>query len=264
VDDLLTRYRCEPCNLDFGADFPLAAGGVRVCPQCQGPLKTEISRQAHSLAVLYLRAFAYPFRPVVLLWTVCVCVAAVFVGFVPLIGGLLAASIEIGYGLLVLRTTAHGSNDLTLDASDVGPIHQWFAPLIRYLLAAAFAFGPAGAAYVGLGMEGGAPVVYGLLLVGFAYFPAAIVVTALSDGILAGANPVPAIGLIARIPADYALTLGFLVLAGVAGAVAERSASVVEVPILGGLVLRVLGLYSLVVAARILGLFVWEKREELS
>jgi hypothetical protein len=221
------------------------------------------SRVARPLASLYAGAFTYPLRPVTLLWTAAVILVTSFVQYVPVVGGLLAGGITVGYLFAVLRASANGADQVTLEAGDVGFVAGWAAPLVRLTLACAVAFGPALIALAALGLPDGAVVIYGLGALGLLYLPAAIIAAAMAEGFLAGASPLPPVALIARIPGPYALTLVFLSLAAIAGGVALKLGDVVDVPFVGELVRRVLGLYSALVMARVLGLLVCEQREAL-
>ena len=227
------------------------------------PPREQTSRVARPLAALYVGAFAYPLRPVTLLWTAAVIVVTSFVQYVPVVGPPLAGGLTVGYLFAVLRASANGADTVTIDAGDAGFVAGWAAPLVRLTLACLVAFGPALIALAVLGLPDGALVVYGLGAVGLLYLPAAVIAAAMAEGFFAGASPAPPIALIFRIPGPYALTLVFLVLAAIAGVLAQQLGDAIAVPFVGAAVRRVLGFYSALVMARVLGLLVCEEREAL-
>ena len=264
---IATQLRCARCSRYF-ADAEVryvqaGQGTLRVCPLCGGPLAVESSREVQSLPVLLAGAFVYPFRGKTVLWVLGVIVASVVVSFMPVVGGILSASVQLGFLMAVLRSSADGKDTLEVDASELGDVWSWFAPFFRYLGAVLVSFGAAIVAAVLLEPSEIA-IVYALALAGALYFPAAVIVAAHQhEGFLGALNPVTSFGLITRIPAAYAVTLGFLAGAGALGGAVNYATDLIEVPILGGIVHRVFGFFAPVVMMRMLGVLVNEKREEL-
>jgi hypothetical protein len=110
----------------------------------------------------------------------------------------------------------------------------------------------------------GAGIRFGwLFAIGVLYLPAALIVAAHDERWLAPLNPAPAVALITRIPGSYfvacAMLLGLFAFSG--GAVA--AARTLGMPFVGSAIEWVLGSLPLVAAARMLGILVYEKREEL-
>ncbi|MFO0571527.1 MAG: hypothetical protein U0263_38215 [Polyangiaceae bacterium] len=241
------------------------ASAVPMCATCGGALRTEHQRQAAPFGSELARAFVFPFLPAIALSTIGAAVGSAIVSFVPLIGNPLSSTIIVAFFFLVVRATAEGRDDLASDTEIAGNVWLWFSPLIRYFLTLLVAFTPALAALVFLGWTASAPLVLALALLGLLYLPAGIIVAAHNEGCIAPLNPVPAVQIIFRIPGAYFLTLVFLLLAATLGGAVVYGASLVlgSIPILGALVLRVIGLYAPVVMGRQLGLLMREHGEEL-
>lgn len=263
------RRFCEHCGVYREAQETRWSGpahaAVAVCATCGGALRKEVQRVTVPITQALLRAFVYPFAPAIAVSTLLAALASAFVSFVPLIGGLLSATVVVAYLFLVLRASAEGRDDLASDTEVAGSVVLWLEPLVRYLLTWVVAFSGAGLAFFALGWPASAPVIVVLAALGALYLPAGMIVTAHREGCLGALNPVPAVRIIARIPGPYLLTLGFLLVALVLGyAVVYLTALTLgQVPILGGLALRVFGLYAPVVMARQLGVLVHEHSEEL-
>lgn len=266
---VVLRRFCDHCGVYREPHETRWAGpshaAVAVCTSCGGALRKEEQRVTVPIAKALFKAFGYPLSPVIAVSTVLAALASAFISFVPLIGGLLSATIVVAYLFLILRASAEGRDDLASDAEVAGRLLLWLEPLVRYLLTWLVAFSGAGLALFALGWPAGAPVVLALTALGAFYLPAGLIVSAHREGCLGALNPVPAVRIIARIPGPYFLTLGFLLVALVLGACVVYLTALLlgGVPILGGLALRVFGLYAPVVMARQLGVLVHEHREEL-
>lgn len=245
------------------------ASAVPMCATCGGALRTEHQRQAAPFGSELARAFVFPFQVVVAIPAVAIAIFVTLAGFVPFLGGWLSTAfggiLNVSFVFLVVRATAEGRDDLASDTEIAGNVWLWFSPLIRYFLTLLVAFTPALAALVFLGWTASAPLVLALALLGLLYLPAGIIVAAHNEGCIAPLNPVPAVQIIFRIPGAYFLTLVFLLLAATLGGAVVYGASLVlgSIPILGALVLRVIGLYAPVVMGRQLGLLMREHGEEL-
>jgi len=269
VTDVVLRRFCEQCQAYREPHEIKQVGPERVrlsaCAICGGVLRTEQQRIARPLTASLLRAYAYPALPAIAVSTVVAALTSAFAAYVPLIGGLLSATIVIAFVFLVLRASAEGRDDLAIDTEVAERLSEWFAPLIRYLLTWLVSFSGALVALFVLGPPAGPLVAFGLGLVGLLYLPAGLIVAAHGDGCLSPINPVPAVRIIGRIPGPYAVALGFLLLTSLVGfgllAIVQRLIG--GIALVGPLVLRVLGLATLVVMARQLGVLVHEHREEL-
>jgi hypothetical protein len=256
-----TRYRCTSCDR-YLSDRELKEVGpsnalMKACAFCDRVVTEEASRVVRPLSSVLASAFLFPFRAEMLMWTVAVFVGCFALRFVPLFGGIAGLGIQVGFFFAVLRAAATGHDELRFDIVDrLG----WIGPAARFIATSLLAFGPGALAAYFLGAD--SPAAIGALLLGAAYFPAALVVAAHGEG-LGGMNPVTAIRFIARIPVPYAQTLFFLAIAGLAGGVLVWLATSVSVPIVSPVLASFAGLYAPMVMARMLGLLIREHEEEL-
>lgn len=269
MSSVVLRRFCEQCSAYREPHQTRSVGPERsplvVCGSCGGVLRTEAQRIAEPLPRALVRAHLYPFAPAIAVSIAVTGLVSAFAAYVPLIGGLLSATIAIGFVFLVLRASAEGRDDLAVDTEIAESLVDWFAPLVRYLLTWVVCFAPAGFALFALGWPAGAAPAAVLGVLGLGYFPAGIIVAAHGGGCVGPLNPVPGVQLIARIPGAYFMTFAFLVLTLVLGfgvvAVAQRLFG--GIPFLGPALVRVLGLVAPVIMARQLGILVHEHRELL-
>jgi hypothetical protein len=263
-----TSFRCDRCERYFAEGelkrLRVGSGFVNQCPVCGDPVRTETSRAARSMPLLLAGAFAYPFRGTTLMWVAVLFVASVAMRFLPVLGGLFAASAELGLLFAVLKSTADGHDELRIEASDLTDFGAWLVPLGKYLAAVAVSFLPAMAVRILAGPGDGAVLVAcGVALLGLLYFPAALVVAARSTGCLGAFNPVAGLALIALIPGPYAVTVAFLAVAVAAGAGMVVAASSLDNLFVAAIARSVAQLYAPLVAMRMLGLLLNEHAEEL-
>ena len=101
-----------------------------------------------------------------------------------------------------------------------------------------------------------------LLLIGAAYFPMAFLALAMSDTVFA-INPLVVIPAIARIPLEYMAVLFVAGMIFSAKVVQLVLLEFVPIPVLPHLIAAGMGLYFLIVQARMLGLMYCAKREQL-
>lgn len=214
------------------------------------------------LAAELATAFLYPFRPMTLVVSLVVALFAGAAGFLPF-GSLIGAGIRFAWLFAILRTASVGSEDVAVDPSEISSsIVGWVGPAFRVFLACLVAFLPAVMVALVLG-ESGMLGVAALGLAGGLYLPAALIVAAHDDRWLAPLNPAPAVMLIARIPGSYFTACAMLfVLFALSGGV-SAGAQRLDMGIVSSLLQWVLGFLPLVAAARMLGILVHEKREEL-
>ncbi len=268
-------FRCDRCDRNFVSSelrqVRAGSGYVQVCPSCGDPPRLEVSRALRSLPVVLAGAFTYPFRGTTLLWVAVVLVATTVLRFVPIVGGLIAVSAELGFLFAVLRSTAEGQAEMNVEASDLADYSLWFRPLIKYVAALVVSFAPALAVQVALdggvfGENGTSTfgwLLYVLAAGGVLYLPAALVVAAHSDGCLGVLNPAAGLSFIARIPGPYAVTVVFLAVAAGVCVGMMAAAAALDVPVLGVVARSVAALYGPLVAMRMLGLLMAEHAEEL-
>src|SRR6202012_326337 len=122
--------------------------------------------------------FVYPFRGVTLLVSLAVVVVAAGGGFIPVVGGIISAGIRFGWLFAILRSASDGSEDVSIDASDIGgSVLGWIGPAVRYFLVTFVAFLPAAIAAAALG-DPSSGVVAAFGVVGLCYFPAGVIAAA--------------------------------------------------------------------------------------
>jgi hypothetical protein len=268
--DVVVRRFCDRCQAYRDGPSTRNAGPpqspILVCAVCGGALTAEQQRVAQPLTSALLGAFVFPFKPVVFGAVVGVALVSYVVQLIPLFGNALAATTILTTVFLALRGTAEGRDDLASEMELSDSFWLWFSPLIRYLLTLVVAYGPPIAALIILGWPAGAPIVIGLAALGTLYLPAGMIVAAHQEGCLGPLNPIPGARIIARIPGPYGLTLGFLLLSVVAGALLAYVAhwvAAIPVPIVTALIARLINLIAPLIMARQLGLLVREHGEEL-
>jgi hypothetical protein len=269
VEVVIRRY-CDRCQAYRDGPQTRNAGPpqapIPVCAACGGGLRVEQQRIAQPLTSALLGAFAFPFKPAVAAAVAGVALVSYFVQLIPLFGNALAATTILTSVFLALRGTAEGRDDLASEMEISESFMLWFSPLIRYLLTLGVAYGPPIAALFILGWPAGAAVVIALAALGTFYLPAGMIVAAHQEGCLGPLNPIPGARIIARIPGPYLLTLGFLLLSLLVGAVLGYVAHLVAsipVPVVTALCARAINLFAPLVMARQLGLLVREHGEEL-
>ena len=262
----IDSFHCRRCNRDVaGAGIKrlkAGSGEMLTCATCDDILVKERSRVVKPLAAELATAFVYPFRPMTLVVSLVVALFAGAAGLLPF-GGLIGAGIRFGWLFAILRAASVGNEDVQIDPSEISSsLLGWVGPAFRVLLASLVAFLPAIVAAVLLGANGMLGVA-ALGLAGGLYLPAALIVAAHDDRWLAPLNPAPAVGLIMRIPGSYFTACAMLfVLFAVSGGV-SAGAQRLDTGIVSSLIQWVLGFLPLVAAARMLGILVYEKREEL-
>jgi hypothetical protein len=270
--DSAATYWCDGCKryLPHASELDDGTGAPVPCPICRRPLTVE--RRAAAFAkpddvggaypVVLGRAFLFPFRGMTLAIIGGTAVVAYIAALIPLFGWLLALAVQAAFLFQIVRTTAVGQDDFTMEAETV---LDWVSPLGRYFGTFLVAGAPALAAWIGtqsvpLTVAGGA--------LGLVYLPAGFIAASYPSGCLGPLNPLPAIVLIARIPGAYAITLAFLAVTvglGVGAGYAAKaiSTALAPVPVLPMLLALVLRMLPPAIAARMLGLLVREHGDEL-
>jgi hypothetical protein len=266
----VASFRCNRCDRYLGpAEIKrLETRGVQLllCAHCGDLVPEERSREVKPLVGELAKAVVYPFRPTTLAVSLVVTLFAGMCSLVPfllVLGGVIGTSIRLGWLFAILRSASNGHDDVEVGATDMGTsLFDWIGPAVRFLIACFVAFLPALLANLVLGRSG-ALVTSALTVVGTLYLPAALIVSSQDEGWLAPLNPAPAIALMTRIPGAYLTACGMLlVLFAVAGG-AMAVARAVDMQLLGTAIEAVLGYLPLVAGARLLGVLVHEKREEL-
>lgn len=273
--DETATYWCDGCNryvpVTWVEELRVGSETRAVCPTCKLALVVQ-GRPTRAATlddgagrlypVLLAHAFIFPFRGMTLLIIAATALVAYIAALVPLLGWLLSLAVQAAFLFQIVRTTAAGQDDFTMDAETV---LDWVSPLGRYFGAFLVAGVPALAAWIGtqnvaLTLAGGA--------LGLVYLPAAFIAASYPSGCLGPLNPLPAIVLIAKIPVAYGITLAFVAVTvglgvGVGYAAKAISTALAPVPVLPTLLALVLRMLPPAIAARMLGLLVREHGDEL-
>ncbi|MFT3767098.1 MAG: hypothetical protein QM820_16500 [Minicystis sp.] len=163
-----------------------------------------------------------------------------------------------------MRATSEGHEEWNEAPVQGRTLTEWLAPLLKYAGVVLVAAAPAIVVLLATDLP---PLAVLVAIPGLIYLPAGLIAASFPGGCLGPLNPLPALALIARIPAHYALTLGFLAVALVLGSgfafVGQYLIMRDPVPFLAGIVGTFLRLLGPVAMARMLGLLVREHAEEL-
>lgn len=257
----LPRERCTPTKVGHET--------LLLCGACGGVTRAVTVTQREPLLTVYARAWRYVLTSEGAVALVALSIGSWLLGFVPLVGGLLAAGVKLSYLFSVIRATARGSDDLPhsvefIDWSDV------IRPTVRAMLAAAVALAPL---MLSLGYAHDSPALIPLVAVSAAwaaaYLPGAMVVASLTDGCLGGANPFPVLELVRRIPRDYAITAGVIAALCVPMTLINAAAAAIAIPVpfVSAAVRVAMGAVALAMPlgmARILGLLLRERADEVA
>ena len=200
-----------------------------------------------------------------------IAIALYAAGWLPLVGGILSKFIFISYYFKVILHSALGSETLPEPAefTDFGAI---FGPVFRFFLATTLIWLPA-LLYVifvvgvaGFDIKQVSPPILVLLVgIGVVYFPAAIIVAAISDSTLAMLNPMITMQMILRFPGQYLLTVavwGVLnIIDGALMILLFGISRAFYVPVLTPVLLSMVGLIIPIFTAFILGRLIHQNAE---
>lgn len=185
----------------------------------------------------------------------------------------LGGGIRVAAYFLVIRSAAFGQVDLP-DADDFrGWWDDVFAPLLRFTLATALVWAPAVAwivhrhGFAWLAEPTPDPAALGLVALGIAYFPAAILAAAIGQETFAMLNPAVTLRLIFRIPAAYFGMLAFLLVCLVVDGFVDyaflRAEARFGIPVLVPLVGEAAGVVVPLLASMVLGRVVYQNAERI-
>jgi hypothetical protein len=263
---------CPRCALDVARTTcrPTKVGveTLLLCGACGGVTRAVTVTEREPLMTVYLRSWRYVATFDGWIALVALSLGGWILSFIPLVGGMASAGVKLAYFFSVIRATSRGSDDLPhaadfIDWSDV------IRPTVRSLLACGVAFAPLMAALAGAAdARAMAPVALAALW-GVAYLPGAMIAASLHEGYLGGANPFPVIELMRRIPRDYALTTAVLLALALASLLCTMFFAMVRIPVpvvstVVNLLLGAVALAGPLAMARILGLLLRERADELS
>lgn len=173
-----------------------------------------------------------------------------------------------GYLFAFIQANITHSAEGERELADWPDISSWWddimKPCLLYTLVSVCAFAPL-LAYVFF-FSNGEPnplIVFGLGALGIAYYPMAILATAMSDS-FTGLNPLAVLPPIAKMPLQYgAAFFFFLVIAGI-GSVLQFLMDLIPIPFVSALPAGFITLYLVTVGARILGVLYGTQKEKFA
>ena len=211
-------WRCENCQRtlcpDCAARSGLANTTAVLCVHCGGLAQTLMAprprRPYWQMFPTFLKAIFSLEGGVQIL---ALAIAMIIAGLIPLVGPLLSKFIFISYYFRVIMQSAHGAERLP-EPSDFTDVSDLLGPVFRFFLASLLIWVPA-LLYVLMTVgltdfnfkDVSGAVIFLLVAVGVIYFPAAIIVAAISDSALAVINPAITVRMILRFPSEYLLTV---------------------------------------------------------
>lgn len=172
--------------------------------------------------------------------------------------------IGTGYLFAFIQANITHSAEGERELADWPDVSSWWDDIIKpcllYTLVSLCAFAPL-LAYMLSGLEPNPLIIFGLGALGLAYYPMAILATAMSDS-FTGLNPLAVLPPIARMPLQYGAAFGFfMVIAGV-GIALQFLMGLIPIPFVGALPAGFVTLYMVTVGARILGVLYGTQKEK--
>lgn len=267
-------YRCTRCESYLAeAELILVAAPepyppMKACPTCRRAVVFEASRVTRPFVQELLGVYRFPLQAESVPYWFGVALVCGVLAWASALGQLFAVCILVGYLFTVIRSSATGSPQPPV-AADFLELMDLFRPVLQSAVAIILVSLPAIAlAYFGESPE--ARLGAGLLfLFGLVWLPLALIAAAHADSVFEAFNPLTTFQLFQRLPGAYLqVLLALLTLALAATATAFAVAPVVALlhavlPPLGYIVGYLHPLYFGMLAARVLGLFVFEHAAEL-
>ena len=211
-------WRCESCQQNLCPDCAAHSGltntSAVLCVHCGGLAQrlmvAKPRRPYWEMLPTFIKAI---FSLEGVLQILAVSVAIILTNLIPFVGGVISKFIFISYYFRVILQAAHGAERLP-EPTDFTDISDIIGPMLRFFMASLMIWLPA-ALYIGftVGISGfslkalSGGVVLLLVIAGVLYFPAAIIVAAISDSALAVINPAITVRMILRFPGEYLLTV---------------------------------------------------------
>ena len=269
-------WRCENCQRtlcpDCAAHSGLANSSAVLCVHCGGlAQQLMVPRQRRpywQMLPTFLKAI-FSLEGVVQI--LAVSVAMVLSGMIPLIGPPLSKLIFISYYFRVILQAAYGAERLP-EPSDFTDFSELFGPMLRFFMASLLIWLPA-LIYIVLSVglsdfnikNVSGTVIFLLVTVGVLYFPAAVIVAAISDSALAVITPAITVRMILRFPGEYFLTVavwGFLnVLDGFLWINLMIWGNTFHIPIFVPIIVNMVGLLIPLLTGFILGRLIYQNAE---
>lgn len=277
-EDRPAEWKCGSCGISYCGDcvHKQVRGTTQItsCPKCDGPCfefrHVEQAVHGRSLAAEIGRSFAYPLRGSGVLT---VLLGGLFFGFLDLVAkaallfGFILSVLVAGYLVLymieIISSTAGGKDELPPWPGFSDIVDDILRPLFLALGTLVICFAPAIAYLVFSDRLGKSGVVLLVLLVGgVLYLPMGWLAVAMCGSLLA-LNPLLVVGSIFRVFWVYLLACLLLVLVFALSLGVDVLMAKADMPIVGTVIGRVLGLYFLAIDMRILGLIYRFKSERL-
>ena len=270
-------WRCENCRRSLCPDCAAHSGLVNtnavLCVHCGGlaqKLMVPRPRKPYwQMFPVFLKAI---FSLEGAIQILAVAVVMVLLGMIPLLGPLLSRCIFIGYYFRVIMQATYGAERLP-EPGDFTDIGDLLGPVFRFFLASLVIWLPA-VLYVFLVARGqsdfqlrdlSGTVIFLLISVGVLYFPAAVIIAAISDSALSVINPVVTVRMIMRFPGEYLLTVaiwGFLnVLDGLLWFKLVLWSNTLHIPIFVPILVTMVGLVIPIFTAFIMGRLIYQNAE---
>ena len=267
-------YRCPRCERYLAqaeiilVPAPEPYPPMQACPVCRRAVVFEASRVTRPFARQLLGVFRYPLDAESAPYWMGVALVCGVLSWASALGMLFGLCIFVGYLFTVIRSSASGATQPPM-AADFLEVMDLLRPLLQSAVAVVVVSVPAIlVAYFGEGLEAQL-LAGGLFLFGLLWLPLALIAAAHADSVFDAFNPLTTVRLFQRLPVAYAQVLlallALALLASVSAFVVVPVADVLRglLPPLGYIVGYLHPLYFGMLAARVLGLFVFEHAAEL-
>jgi pSer/pThr/pTyr-binding forkhead associated (FHA) protein len=230
-------------------------------------LRREPERQRKTFFNLFLGAFAYPLKKNGPMMLVC---GTIFFGLLDFaanfLGGLISmflVVLTVGYLFTymesIVNSSAQGETEMPSWPEFSDYIHDILFPFLRFTSVWAVCLGPGIVTMIVWH-----PVI-GMVVLGIGLFcaPMALLAVAMA-GSIGGLNPFVIFPSIAKVPLEYLLVCGLLLIVlGMQGAL-RFALEAVDIPIVPAAVATFLGLYGITVEMRLLGLLYHTRKDRLA
>ena len=280
------KYYCDLCVGTRSSP----AGTVHTCRTCSSnvtPVQVNLQRPDAGEKSFYGSlpgAFAYPFRGFGIM---AVLLAAALLGGESFLGhmrrlggpyGWALRTVVFGFTFLFMQNIIHTTTSDEKAPLEFPDATEFFSGAFSLGLTVLMSFGlPIGLGIARIfGVEIPGAAILATMIIGFAYFPMALLAVAMKDNPLA-ANPLVVIPAILKIPVEYGITAIILLsayglrqlgdmIAMAAGGVAfsTKDTNVLMIALVSQAAIAVGGVYLLTVCGRVLGLLYNRKKRELA
>jgi len=215
------------------------------------------------------------FSPLGLLWLASVACMIFLIGWLPIIGPILAGGLFASYFFLVIQESSRGRETLPSPGRFSEMLGEVVFAWVRFGLATLVLWVPA---LVYLKMTGGLmrvwtdpggtladPVLMLIVALGVAYLPGAMIIAAIGDAVFSALNPLYVLTFIRRVPGQYLATVAIFCLLSVAQMMVVAAitfvGSVIPDPIFTPILMGALRLTVPLTIAFVLGRFIYQNKE---